>query len=365
MAAGVATADAFIAEISSAVTRALRLEAMRPSVEVRLWARPGVYSAKLCDDFDAFCSTVAAAAGVDRATIRLYYFHGPVVVADRIAITDAASLRAFESAHRAVWVYEPAVAAGPPSPDELPAALTDAPALVRSVRSGRLSQQQKCFRAALLKRDGAACVLCGLADDVGGKSCLEAAHVIALSTPARILDEIPLVNLFDTQNGIVLCADCHHWYDRHMWHVDADGKARVADALRHRVGCERWAAFHGRALRQPVPPLDVLWPLPRYWAVQQRLCLAAAAARAEVVAGHPFFCEACGARAKTEAGLRRHACGSDAHVFTPLLARVFPAAAAAAAAASGGSGSGVRELLFPQRGGEDDGEEAADEDGAS
>jgi hypothetical protein len=302
---------------------------------------------------------VAAVVGVDRATMRLYYFHGPVVVADRIAITDAASLRAFEAAHRAVWVYEPAVAAGPPSLDELPAALPDAPALVRSVRSGRSSQQHKFFRAALLKRDGAACVLCGLADDVGGKSCLEAAHVIALSTPARILDEIPLINVFDTQNGIVLCADCHHWYDRHMWHVDADGKVRVADALRHRVGCERWATFDGRALRQPVPPLDVLWPLPRYWAFQQRLCLAAAAARAEVVAG--FFCEACGACAKTEAGLHRHACGSDAHVFTPLLTRIFPAAAAAAAAASGGGGGGVCELLFE----EGDGEGAADEDGAS
>ena len=347
MATGVATAGASIAEITSALTLALRLEAMRPSVEVRLWARPGVYGAKLCDDFDAFCSTVAAAAGVDRATIRLYYFRGPVVVADRIAITDAASLRAFEAARRAVWVYEP-TAAGPPSPDELPAALLDAPALVRSARSGRSSQQQKYFRAGLLKRDGAACVLCGRADDGGGKSCLEAAFVVAVSTPARILDEIPLVNIFDTQNGIVLCADCHHWYDRHMWYVGADGNARVADALRHRVGCERWTALHGRSLRQPVPPLDVLWPLPRYWAVQERLCQEAAAARAEVVLGHPFFCDVCGARAKTEAGLRRHECGTDRHVFTPLFARVFPAAAAAAAAASGGGGGGARELLFDE-----------------
>ena len=168
MASGVGTAGASIAEITSALTNALRLEAMRPSVEVRLWARPGVYYAKLCDDFDAFCSTVAAAAGVECATIRLYYFRGPVVVTDRIAITDAASLHAFEAARRAVWVYEPA-AAGPPSPDELPAALPDAPALVRSARSGRSSQQQECFRAGLLKRDGAACVLCGRADDGGAR----------------------------------------------------------------------------------------------------------------------------------------------------------------------------------------------------
>ena len=248
MAAGVATAGASIAAITSAVMLALRLDAMRPLVEVRLWARPGVYGAKLCDDFDTFRSTLAAAAGVDRATIRLYYFRGPVIVADRVAITDAASLRAFEAAHRAVWVYEPAAAtAGPPSPDELPAApLPDAPAPVRSAHSGS-SSQQECFRAGLLKRDGAACVLCGLADDVGGKSCLEAAHVIASSTPERILDEIPLINTFDMLNGIVLCANCHHWYGRHMWHADADGNARVADALRHRVGAS--AGRHSTAAR--------------------------------------------------------------------------------------------------------------------
>jgi len=317
-------------------------DATRPSVEVRLWARPGFFSAKLHDDFDAFRASVAAAVGADCSAIRLYFFRGPVLVAERVAISDAASLRAFASARRVVWVYEP-TSGGPPSPDEQPGALPDVPLLEPSARSARSSQRQRCFRAAVLKRDGTACVLCGLADDVGGKSRLEAAHVVALGTPARILDEIPLINLFDSQNGIALCADCHCWYDRHMWHV-ADGKARVADALRHRLGCERWVALDGRVLRQPNPPLDELWPLPRYWAVQERLCRAAAAARAELVADCPFFCDMCGARAATERRLGRHKCGSDRHVYTPLLARAFPAAAAAAAL--GGVDGGARELLF-------------------
>ena len=203
-------------------------------------------------------------------------------------------------------------------------------------------------------------MLCGLADDVGGKSRLEAAHVVALGTPARILDEIPLINLFDSQNGIALCADCHYWYDRHMWHV-ADGKARVADALRHRLGCERWVALDGRVLRQPNPPLDELWPLPRYWAVQERLCRAAAAARAELVADCPFFCDMCGARAASQRGLGRHKCGTDRHVYTPLLARAFPAAAAGAASSGEGDG-GARELLFHH---EDDGEADSDDDGSN
>ena len=357
MAASAAT-GASVAEITSALTLALQLEAMRPSVEVRLWARPGFFSAKLCDDFDTFRASVAAAVRADIAMIKLYYFRGAVLLAERIAISDAASLRAFAAASRAVWVYEP-TAGGPPSPDELPDALPDEPPLAPQARSGRSSQQQRCFRTAVLKRDGAACVLCGLADDVGGKSRLEAAHVVAVSTPARILDEIPLVNIFDTQNGIVLCDDCHYWYDRHMWYVGSDDKVHVAAALFLRARCERWAALRGLPLRLPLsPPLRLLWPPPHYWAVQERLCLAALDARAEHVAGRPFFCDRCGARAKNEHGLRRHKCGTDRHIFTPLRARAFPAAAAAS---SGRGEGGARELIYHT----EDSEAEADADDAS
>ena len=330
-------------------------DATRPSVEVRLWARPGFFSAKLHDDFDAFRASVAAAVRADLATMRLYYFPGSVVVAERVAISNAASLRAFASARREVWVYEPA-AAGPPSPDEPPVSLPDATPFVPSASSGRSSAPQRYFRAAVLKRDGAACVLCGLVDKIGGKSHLEAAHVVAASTPARILDEIPMHNPFDTHNGITLCADCHHWYDRHMWHVDGSGMVRVADALRLREGFARWAERDGRPLRLPLSPQSrALWPLPHYWSVQERLCLAAGAARAERVAERPFFCDFCGARAKSERGLQHHRCGTDRHVYTPLLVRAFPAAAAAAASLGTGDGE-ARELFGDVR---DDSDDAA------
>jgi hypothetical protein len=318
---------------------------------VRLWARPGFYNAKLSDDFGVFCDNVAAAVRADRTTIKLYYFRDSVVVAERIAIADAVSLGIFASTRCAVWVFEPAED-GPPSPDQdpgvLPGAVADPPiALVAPLsRGGRSSQQQRTFRAAVLKRDGAACVLCGLTDASGGKSRLEAAHVVAVSTPATILDQIPLINLFDTLNGIVLCADCHYWYDRHMWHVDDDGNVCVAGALLHHAGCDRWAMLGGRTLRLPSsPPLLAIWPPPYFWAFQKRLCLAAAAARAEVVADKPFFCDMCGARAMLERGLRRHTCGTDRHMFTPLLARAFPETAAAAASLGKGDGGG-RQLSF-------------------
>lgn len=149
-----AVADA----VASAVALALRREAMRLSVEVRQWERPGCWSVKLHDDhFDTFCAVVAAAACAgltDLTRMQLYYFRGAVLLAERIAITDDASLRAFVGSRCAVWVYFPA-AAGLPSPDALLSALPDAP-IAPSVPSGRSSQQQRYFRAALLKRDGTA-----------------------------------------------------------------------------------------------------------------------------------------------------------------------------------------------------------------
>lgn len=85
--------------------RALRLEAARPAVDVRLWARPGVYSAKLDDDFGAFRAGVAAAVRADLHAVRLYFFRGAERLADRIAIDSDAALRDFAASRAAVWVF--------------------------------------------------------------------------------------------------------------------------------------------------------------------------------------------------------------------------------------------------------------------
>jgi hypothetical protein len=86
--------------------RALRLEAARPSVDVRLWSRPGVLSAKLDEDFDIFKSGVAAAARVSAASARLYFFRGAVVLDKRVPLNDSAALRDFAASGVAVWVFE-------------------------------------------------------------------------------------------------------------------------------------------------------------------------------------------------------------------------------------------------------------------
>jgi hypothetical protein len=176
-----------------------------------------------------------------------------------------------------------------------------------------------------------------LADSKGTKSLLEAAHVIAARAPKAVLERTPLLNVFDTNNGVTLCCDCHHWYDRFMWCVRPDGTVAVADALRLRAGCERWADLAGKALRAPTdPPLLAAWPPPRHWAVQECLFEAAAAARHEIVAGHLLACEMCDARFDTARKLKGHKCALGQHVFTPIFVRAFPQVAAAAAAASDG-----------------------------
>ena len=307
------------------VLRALRLEAARPSVDVRLWSRPGVFSAKLDDDFDIFLSGVAAAARIAAANARLYFFRGAVILDKRIPIDDSAALRDFAATRVAVWVFD----GGPVSPDVEPAdeSIGESAAPTRS--SGR-SASQPAFRDAVLRRDGNSCVLCRTADVVGAKSCLEAAHVIAARSPQAICDSVSLYNVYDSNNGITLCSDCHYWFDRYMWCVRPGGIVSVADALSMRSGCERWVGLRGSTLRVPAEPLSrTSWPPPHYWGVQERLFDAAAAVRHEIASGRIYSCEKCGARFDSVPHLQRHKkCIMGRHIFTPIFARAFPDAAA-------------------------------------
>jgi hypothetical protein len=318
------------------VLRALRLEAARPSVDVRLWSRPGVLSAKLDEDFEIFKSGVAAAARVSAASARLYFFRGAVVLDKRIPLDDSAALRDFAASGVAVWVFEGTASPGvPPTQDTL-----DEVAPPPTHSSRRSSVQQRSFRDAVLRRDGGSCVVCGLTDVAGTKSLLEAAHVIAARAPKSVIDSALLLNVYDTNNGITLCGDCHHWYDRYLWCVQADGTVAVADALCARTDCERWLGLRGRVLLVPTEPmLRAAWPPPHHWVVQERLFEAATAARREVIEGYPFSCEKCDARFETLRGLLQHfKCVMGRYVFTPIFRRAYPAAAASAAAASAGGG---------------------------
>jgi len=313
--------------------QALQIEAERPTVDVRRWSQPGYYVVKLYDDFNSVLRAAAAVTKVPVAKVRLYYFAGPVVLADRIPISDAAALRSFVAAKTELWVFED----GPPSPTAPPAEEPLAAAPAPSVHSARSATLQRMFRDAVLRRDGGACVLCNKADTVGTKSNLEAAHVVAARSPSAVLDGAELYNVYDTNNGITLCTDCHYWFDRHLWCVRADGTACVASALQVRGGCERWPALHSRMVRVPTDPrIFTLWPPRHYWEVQERLFEAAKAARHAYAAGRAFLCDLCDARCISARGLAQHSCEVGRHMFTPRYQRAFPDAAASSAAAGDG-----------------------------
>ncbi len=92
-----------------------------------LWSRPGIFNAKVdSSSYHLFRAGVVAAACrrlYDARAAKLYYFRGAVRLADRIAITDDATLGAFAAAHdaSAVWIFLP-VDSGAPEPAVEPAA---------------------------------------------------------------------------------------------------------------------------------------------------------------------------------------------------------------------------------------------------
>ncbi len=348
--------DVFIA----ALMTALQHEASRPVVTVRSLEHKGEYSAPLYDTLPLFRAAVARAARVEAATLLLYWFpRSPAVLAERQPLKTEASYSAFRQQQGLLEVWVFVQRDGVPTP---PATLTiggddfavDAPAIAvaapaASDDGSRLSTMQLRFRTAVICRDGNACVLCGTVERAGGgKTVLEAAHVVAVRTPESVVASVELMNRFDTMNGITLCMDCHHYFVRHLWRV-VDGTVDVADALVHRVGCERWAVLHGRALRVPATPgLREQWPPARLWSVQSVLFEAARDKRHAAAEGKPFLCDVCCRRSSSEAALAVHKCHPARLFATPAVRRIFPAAA-----------DGGRRLLFDGEG--DEGEDSADD----
>jgi hypothetical protein len=295
-----ALTEIIAASVAAALSAALQREASRPVVAVRYLERAGECRAPLSDTLALFRAAVARAARVDAATARLYWFpRAPVRLSERRPLDSEAAFAAFCAAPQSpdVWIYEPREGAATPPPtlvvaapaglgtagergDGARAAAASAPRA--SDDGSRTSTAQRRFRAAVLRRDGAACVLCNEGErSGGGKSALEAAHVVAVRADERIVASVELLNRFDTMNGVTLCAECHYYFDRHLWRVTPEGAADVADALLARAGCERWHALHGRALRAPATPaLREQWPSARLWAVQSALFEAAREERA-------------------------------------------------------------------------------------
>ena len=272
-------------------------------------------AAKLHPIFVRFDRVVRMAVGAS-CTARLYWFPESVVAITQRRELTADSFSDFLAYARArddrdVWVWEPAEASL--SPEQLPASVelavrvTSQPAAPLSRLTGRSSQIQKEFRAALIRRDGVVCTLCRLVPAV--EKDVEAAHVVRHGSSLAVMEEAGLISTNDCRNGVMLCATpCHFWYDQLHWWLEDDGTVAASDA----VIADAHLGLHfrpllGKPLLTPRPTFLHFWPLPSTWAVQKRLSQEATAERRDLAFASPFPCARCGVRYKTAQGLEHHA----------------------------------------------------------
>ena len=280
------------------------------------------------------------------ASSRLYWFPtAGAPLADRKEITEATfpAFCAYADASEEpdVWVWEPTGASR--SPGELPVAaagqqqvpstpVAGAGAGAASRHTGRSSAVQRQVRAAVLRRDGAVCVLCRCRPATD--SLLVAAHVVRHGSSAAVMAEATLLSTNDTCNGVMLCsALCHHWYDQLHWWVDDSGLVAMTEALRlDPVRGPHFAPWAGLPLLRPDPESVEAryWPRPQTWAVQARLCSEQTEKRHALAASKEFECVKCGGRYASSSRFEEHrgkcAATSRRLLFTPAERERMPAA---------------------------------------
>jgi hypothetical protein len=226
------------------------------------------------------------------------------------------------------------------SPDESPAARVAPPEGPPSHASGsggrRDTGKQAEFRASLLRRDGAMCMLCHESRDA---TSLEAAHIIPQGAAESVLAAHGLVTAACPQNGIMLCGVCYEFFDRWMWHVTAAGTVVVADALLHdKDGSFKryWVERNGRTLYQTISSPSPLWPPPLVWAFRQNRFGEEQGLRWQSAAKPK--CSKCGQTCKSDRGIAAHIDSGKCQRTVLLGRRVVHATPAKHRRAGGGSG---------------------------
>lgn len=230
-----------------------------PFLRVKDWLNPASTAVvQLCPGFRSFLwSAVVHVSAALPA--RLFWFNGT----SRMELTSD-NYDAFLIAVRRgnppaveIFVFSSADKLSPPGTPSI------AGSKVKSQSSGGRPMQEE-FRACVINRDGLACVLCR------GTLQLEAAHIVPFETSISDCGRYGLPAVNEVRNGIILCKQCHYFFDRYLWYVKDDGTVVVADAVLHDPELKRcWNALNGTNLQQPTAT-DILrsswWPIPQTWA---------------------------------------------------------------------------------------------------
>ena len=176
---------------------------------------------------------------------------------------------------------------------------------------------QAAFRVALLARDPNICALCS------STGYLEAAHIYPKKgTRTTLFAATGLTNLYCTQNGILLCKPCHHFFDRGYWWIELEEGQYVAYLSEALQSLERFKEHHLRTLQinpkgKEAPDVDLL-------RVQMDFCDEQRTARHNLLSSKPWGCTVCctkSTRWKKRSSLTKHTaqgiCVED--LDTPLL----------------------------------------------
>jgi len=174
------------------------------------------------------------------------------------------------------------------------------------------------FHDRVLNRDGLCCVFCR----GNNKAHLKAAHIFDVfrgndipEDDKNFLRQFEITDLYDTDNGITLCSDCHFAFDALLCCVDVVKenenvryKVKVADALKFspEYGA-KWLPLDGSDVLVPSEAfLFKHWPPDTLFNFRKAKFEEYKILRHADAAERPFVCDKCGKRTKSAQGLANH-----------------------------------------------------------
>ncbi len=201
------------------------------------------------------------------------------------------------------------------SPDQSPSKNDNS--TVSTLTNQSRGSVQANFHQRVLTRDGCCCVFCG---DIK-KANLKAAHIFDIFRAKDIppndenfLHQYEIIDLYDTENGITLCSECHDVFDALLCCVKV---VKQNDVISHQIVVanalkaspeftEKWTRLDGSNVQ--VPTAELLrkkWPSPELFQFRESKYNEYALKRRQLAQDLPNICK-CGKRTRSAAGLAQH-----------------------------------------------------------
>lgn len=169
-----------------------------------------------------------------------------------------------------------------------------------SVSSRRSTADQQQFRQNVIARDGNNCVLCSYVGDQ-----VQACHIVPKSSDPDMISKVGLQSVDDVRNGIMLCSNCHFYFDQHFWCVNERGKVEIANALLSYEDTETHFG-HLRDTKLKLGGQTANKPFPALWKHQKILYDKKATKRYFQRNEYPYVCVKCSKRIRIKNVFDKH-----------------------------------------------------------